>query len=67
MSEKDFFLCSAFHASLDVPINSHSVSGILIGHCEGLRNVVAIVNDLFLCLREGVCDEVDWLHRTYRE
>ena len=67
MSEKDFFLRSALHASFDVSVDGHCVGGIVISHSEGLRNIVTIVNDLFLCLREGVCDEVDWLHRTYRE
>ena len=67
ISEKDFFLRSALHASFDVSVDGHGVGGIVISHSEGLRNVVAVVNDLLLCLREGVRDEVDWLHRTYRE
>ena len=67
MSEKDFFFCSAFHARLDVSIYSHCVCGWVIGYWEGLRNVVTVVHDLLLCLRKWVCNEVDWLHRTYRE
>lgn len=52
---------------LNLAINYDAVCAIVVGNIEGLVDMFAVVNDLFLCTVERFRNKVVGLHGTDRE